>query len=96
MTCQHAPRSAGPAELPSASLHDAVQLALVAGVGPRLHKALRDRFGTATAVLDAPPSDLSDGRGDRAQAGRADRRWLAARSTPGRSSPSAASTRSTC
>ncbi len=39
-------------------LHDALQLALVAGVGPRLHKALRDRFGTATAVLDAAPSDL--------------------------------------
>ncbi len=31
---------------------------MVAGVGPRLHKALRDRFGTAAAVLDAAPSDL--------------------------------------
>ena len=42
----------------SDALLDALRLALVAGVGPRLHRALRDRFGTATAVLDAAPSDL--------------------------------------
>lgn len=50
--------TAGSDELPPGALHDALLLALVAGVGPRLHKALRDRFATATAVLDAAPSDL--------------------------------------
>jgi DNA processing protein len=46
-----------PNPLPIA-LHDALQLSLVAGVGPRLRKALIERFGDATAVLDAAPSDL--------------------------------------
>ncbi|HTU24580.1 MAG TPA: DNA-processing protein DprA [Pirellulales bacterium] len=40
------------------ALLDALQLALVPGVGPRLHRALRDYFGSATAVLDAAPSEL--------------------------------------
>jgi DNA processing protein len=39
-------------------LHDALQLSLVEGVGPLLRKALLERFGSATAVLDAAPSDL--------------------------------------
>jgi DNA processing protein len=52
------PLTAGLDETGPGTLLDALQLALVAGVGPRLHKALRDRFGSATAVLDAAPSDL--------------------------------------
>ena len=41
------------------SLLDALLLALVSGVGPRARKALVDRFGSATAALDAMPSDLA-------------------------------------
>jgi DNA processing protein len=40
------------------SLSDALRLSLVAGVGPRLRKALLEEFGTAGAVLAAAPSDL--------------------------------------
>ncbi len=40
-------------------LLDALLLALVSGVGPRARKALIDRFGSATAALDAMPSDLA-------------------------------------
>jgi DNA processing protein len=43
----------------AASLHDALQLAMVSGIGPRIRKALLERFGSATAVLDAAPSDLA-------------------------------------
>jgi DNA processing protein len=40
------------------ALDAALRLALVAGIGPRLRKALLERFGTAAAVLAAAPSDL--------------------------------------
>src|SRR5712692_5563872 len=39
-------------------LADSLLLSLVAGVGPRLQRALLDRFGTASAVLNAAPSEL--------------------------------------
>ncbi len=40
------------------SLADSLRLSLVSGIGPRLRKALLERFGTAAAVLDASPADL--------------------------------------
>ncbi len=49
----------GSPSLPSdEGLADALRLSLVAGVGPRLRKALLEEFGTASAVLAAAPSDL--------------------------------------
>jgi DNA processing protein len=39
-------------------LIDTLRLALVSGVGPRIRKALLERFGTARAVLAAAPSEL--------------------------------------
>jgi DNA processing protein len=42
------------------TLAHALQLALVSGVGPRLRKALLDRFGAAEAVLAAAPSQLRE------------------------------------
>ena len=39
-------------------LSDALLLSLVPGVGPRLQRALLERFGTPTAVLNAAPSEL--------------------------------------
>jgi len=39
-------------------LVDAVRLALTPGVGPRLRRALLERFGSPAAVLRAAPSDL--------------------------------------
>jgi DNA processing protein len=41
-----------------ADLADALLLSLVPGVGPRLQRALLDRFGTPTAALNAAPSEL--------------------------------------
>ena len=35
-----------------------MRLSLVPGIGPRLHAALEDHFGSATAVLEAAPSAL--------------------------------------
>jgi DNA processing protein len=40
------------------ALADAVRLSLVAGVGPRIRKALLEKFGTPAAVLAAAPADL--------------------------------------
>ena len=40
------------------SLLDRLCLSLVSGVGPRLYKALVDHFGSASAVLAAPMSEL--------------------------------------
>ncbi len=42
----------------SESLADTLRLCLVSGVGPRLRRALLERFGTPAAVLAAAPSDL--------------------------------------
>lgn len=42
----------------SPGMLDELRLALVDGVGPRLRQALLQRFGTATEVFSAPPSDL--------------------------------------
>lgn len=39
-------------------LVDSLRLSLVSGVGPRIRKALLERFGTARAVLAAAPSEL--------------------------------------
>lgn len=41
----------------------ALRLALVPGVGPKTRRALLDRFGSAEAVLRAPPSALRDVKG---------------------------------
>ena len=40
--------------------HDLLALHLVPGLGPRLTKALLDRFGSPAAALQATPSQLSD------------------------------------
>ena len=45
------------------ALADAVRLSLVAGIGPRLRKALLEEFGTPSAVLAAAPADLRRVRG---------------------------------
>ena len=42
----------------SDSLADAMRLAMISGVGPRLRKALLEEFGSAAAVLAAAPADL--------------------------------------
>jgi DNA processing protein len=47
-----------PSSQAAETLADAVRLALVSGVGPRLRKALLDAFGTAADVFAAAPSDL--------------------------------------
>jgi DNA processing protein len=47
-----------PSQPPSDELADALRLALISGVGPRLRKALLEEFGTAGGVLSAAPSDL--------------------------------------
>ncbi|MGD9720444.1 MAG: DNA-processing protein DprA [Pirellulales bacterium] len=47
--------SAGTADV---NLADAVRLALVPGIGPRLRKALLEEFGSAGAVFAAAPADL--------------------------------------
>jgi DNA processing protein len=52
------------------SLVDAVRLALVPGVGPRLRKALLEEFGTAGAVFAAAPADLRRVQGIGAQLAR--------------------------
>ena len=44
-------------------LVDTLRLCLVSGVGPRIRKALLERFGTARAVLAAAPSELRDVQG---------------------------------
>jgi DNA processing protein len=41
----------------------ALRLAMVSGIGPRLTVALVERFGTATAVLSAAPSELREVQG---------------------------------
>lgn len=40
------------------AIHDAVLLSLTPGVGPRTQKALLARFGRASDILDAAPSEL--------------------------------------
>ncbi len=40
--------------------YDALRLALVSGVGPRIRQVLLERFGTPSAVFDAAPSELRD------------------------------------
>ncbi len=42
------------------SLSDALRLAMLPGVGPRLRRALLDHFGTSAAALAAPESHLRD------------------------------------
>jgi DNA processing protein len=46
--------------VPDDDLIDALRLSLVPGVGPRIRKALMERFGTARAALAAAPSALSE------------------------------------
>ncbi len=41
-------------------LVDTLRLSMVSGVGPRIRKALLERFGTARAVLAAAPSELRE------------------------------------
>lgn len=43
-----------------ASLRATLRLALVSGVGPLTRRALLERFGSAEAVLNAPPSQLME------------------------------------
>ncbi len=54
-----------PARLPPAAddLIHTLRLALVPGVGPKTRRALLDRFGSAEAVLGAPPSQLREVEG---------------------------------
>lgn len=49
-----------PSETELASLHATIRLTLVSGVGPLTRRALLERFGTAEAVLNAPPSQLQE------------------------------------
>lgn len=42
---------------------DTLRLSLVPGVGPRMRRALLERFGTSAAVLRAAPSELREVRG---------------------------------
>jgi DNA processing protein len=44
-------------------LIDTLRLSLVPGVGPRMRRALLERFGTSAAVLRAAPSELREVRG---------------------------------
>jgi DNA processing protein len=53
--------------LDEVELADALRLSMVAGVGPKLRKALLERFGTATAVLAAAPTELREVPGIGAQ-----------------------------
>jgi len=41
-------------------LVDALRLSMISGVGPRIRKALLERFGSARAVLAAAPSELRE------------------------------------
>ena len=41
-------------------LVDTLRLSLIPGVGPRIRKALLERFGTSRAVLAAAPSELAE------------------------------------
>ena len=50
-------------DLSDPALMDAVRLSLVSGVGPILRKALIDRFGSATQVLNAAMSDVREVQG---------------------------------
>lgn len=50
--------SSQPTEASARQRHDAIRLALVPGIGPRLLEALLQRFGSPTAVLNAAPSEL--------------------------------------
>ena len=54
-------------ELPNDPSHDelvdTLRLSLVSGVGPRIRKALLERFGSARAVLMAAPSELREVHG---------------------------------
>lgn len=43
---------------PTPELLDEITLGLIGGVGPRIRRTLLDVFGSATAVLDAAPSQL--------------------------------------
>jgi DNA processing protein len=45
------------------TLADSLRLSMIAGVGPRLRKALLEAFGSASAVLAAAPSDLRQVQG---------------------------------
>jgi DNA processing protein len=47
-----------PADQEHASIDAALRLAMVPGVGPRLRRALLDRFGTPEGVLAAAPADI--------------------------------------
>ncbi len=48
---------------PNDSLLDALRLSMISGVGPRIRKALIERFGSARAVLAAAPSELREVQG---------------------------------
>ncbi|NLF09347.1 MAG: DNA-protecting protein DprA [Pirellulaceae bacterium] len=47
----------------SDDLLDTLRLSMIPGVGPRIRKALLDRFGSARAVLSAAPSELQQVQG---------------------------------
>jgi DNA processing protein len=52
--------SGSQSEVSHDELVDALRLSLIPGVGPRIRKALLERFGTARAVLAAGPSELGE------------------------------------
>jgi DNA processing protein len=59
------------AEASNGTLLAEVQLCLASGIGPRLRQALLERFGTASGVLAATPSDLREVPGIGAKISRA-------------------------
>ena len=63
-----------PDNAPSDTLVDTLRLSLVSGVGPRIRKALLERFGSARAALAAAPSELREVQGVGPEADAQDRR----------------------
>lgn len=66
----HGPDSQPPTSI-DPLLAATLRLALVPGVGPRIRRALLDRFGTAESVLSAAPSELREVQGVGAKLSRA-------------------------
>ena len=59
--------SGEPAPIPNDALLAELRLSLVPGVGPRIRHRLIERFGSARAALEAPPSALREVEGVRAK-----------------------------
>ena len=55
----HTTTSIASLHMPDDTLIDQLRLCMISGIGPRLRQALLERFGSASAVLQAAPSELS-------------------------------------